>query len=383
MIEEAPQVKREVQQHERLYRLLEGISPVLGFLFAILVMIIILWGIGENPARAFGAIVSFCFSQVGLAYIISQSVPLIISGGANAIAFQGGLFNIGVEGQYIFGALCAGVAGAYLSLPPVLHIIAVIVAGMIGGMLWALIPILLKVYKGVHEVIGTIMMNQIASAAVLYLVNGPFNGIRNQPNALNLRTPYLKPSAVFPSLHNIVNSVTGLIGFRFPNYVPVDFSWIIAILVVVGLWFLLFKSSLGLRIRWVGQNQSASVYAGVDVKKTLLTIMMISGAIAGLVGLQEVAYIDKYFTPNIATGLGFTGLAVALLARNHPFGIVIAGLLFSFLSRAGYGLQMYTKAPNSLIDAITGIMILSVVVFDQVLRRYVRNLRRREVGQNV
>ncbi|WP_018963161.1 ABC transporter permease [Coprothermobacter platensis] len=375
--------KQKVNSRERWYRLLEGISPVLGFLFAMVVMMIVVWFIGESPSNALGAIISFSFSQAGIAYIISQSVPIIISGAANAVAFQGGLFNIGVEGQYLFGALCAGVAGAYLNLPTPIHILVVVLAGMAGGMLWALIPILLKVYKGVHEVIGTIMMNQIASAVVLYLVNGPFNGVRGQALSYNLRTPYLKPTAVFPSLHKIVNSITGIFGFKFPNYVAVDFSWVIAIVVVIGLWFLIFKSSLGLRIRWVGQNPSASVYAGVDIKKTLFTTMMISGAIAGLVGLQEVAYISKFFTPNITKGLGFTGLAVALLARNNPIGVVFAGLLFSFLTRAGYGLQMYTKVPNSLINAISGIMILSVVVFDQILRRYVRTLRRKEVGQNV
>jgi len=202
---------------------------------------------------------------------------------------------------------------------------------------------------------STIMMNQIASAVILYLVDGPFNGVRGEAQSFNLRTPYLKPTAVFPSLHNVINSITGLFGFEFPHYVAVDLSWLIALIVVLLMWFVLFKTSFGLRVRWVGQNISASVYAGVDVKKTLLVTMLISGAIGGLVGLQEVAYISKFFTPNITRGLGFTGLAVALLARNNPLGVILSGLLFSFLSRAGYGLQMYTKVPNSLIGIISGL----------------------------
>jgi simple sugar transport system permease protein len=374
------QVKAQPKSMEWKYRLIEGSAPVLGFLFAMVVMMVTVQFIGESPIKALSAILTFSFSQAGIAYIVSQSIPLIIAGEANAIAFQAGVFNIGVEGQYLFGALCAGVAGAYLNLPTYIHIPVVILAGMLGGMIWILIPALLKIYKGVHEVISTIMMNQIASAVILYLVNGPFNGVRGVSQSFNLRTPYMEPTAVFPSLHNVINSVTGLFGFKFPHYVAVDLSWLIALIVVVVLWFLLFKTSLGLRIRWIGQNISASVYAGVDVKKTLLVTMLISGAIAGLVGLQEVAYISKFFTPNITRGLGFTGLAVALLARNNPLGVIASGLLFSFLSRAGYGLQMYTKVPNSLIGIISGLMILSVVVIDQILRRYARTLRRREVG---
>lgn len=369
------------QSRERWYRILEGSAPILGFLFAMLVMLVVVELIGESPSRAISAIVRFSFSQAGIAYIFSQAMPLIIAGAANAVAFQGGIFNIGVEGQYLLGALCAGVAGAYLSLPTYIHIPVVIIAGMLGGMVWVLLPAFLKVYKGVHEVISTIMMNQVASAVVLYLVLGPFNGVRGQ--SLNLRTPFLKDTAVFPSLHDVINSITRLFGYEFPRYVAVDFSWLISALVIIGTWYLLTRTALGLKIRWVGQNPHAATYAGVDVRKTIFTTMMISGAIAGLVGLQSVAYISKYFTPNIARGLGFTGLAIALLARNNPIGVVFAGLLFSFLNRAGYGLQLYTRVPNSLIGAISGLMILSVVVIDQLLRRYVRNLRRKEVGQNV
>jgi len=246
---------------------------------------------------------------------------------------------------------------------------------MIGGALWALVPAVLKAVRGIHEVITTIMFNNIALALVNYLVNGPLSGLK-KGTSLEPQMKKLLPTALFGKLNGFFRSI----GWNVPYYVYLDYSLIVAILAGVAIWFLLFRTRQGFEIRAVGTSIDVSRYAGIQVNRVQISAFMLSGAIAGLIGLQEIFAIRGFYTYNLASGLGFDGIAISLIAKNSPVGIVFSSALFAFLKQAGYGLQLFSKVPNSVTYAIQGIMILFIVAINEILIRAARGLRKREVG---
>ncbi len=360
---------------ELKYKLLIISGPFIGFGISLLLLGFIAFLMKENPINVYKAMAKFSFSKAGIAYILADSTPLIFSGLAVAVAFQAGVFNIGVEGQYFIGALVGAVIGIYLKLPAIIHLPLVILFCMIGGALWALFPALLKVIKGVHEVISTIMMNMVGYTVALFLVNGPLSGLQ-KGISLEPRTKEILPTAVLKPIHGLFSAV----GIDFPKYVALDFSFIIAIGLCVVMWFFLYQTRYGFNLRAVGINPDAAEYSGIKTKRVVFWSFLLSGAIGGLVGLHEVFYIRKYYTFNIAHGVGFDGIAVALIGSNNPFGVIPAAFLLSGLKRAGYGLQLFTSLPNSVITAITGAMILLIVISNTVVLRIVRKMRKKEVG---
>ncbi|NOY08662.1 MAG: ABC transporter permease [Spirochaetes bacterium] len=356
------------------YKLLEIFAPVAGFLASIVVLLIIVIVVGESPGEALTAIYKFSLSSSAkVATILSVSIPLFFAGIAVAFAFQSGVFNIGAEGQYYFGGLIGAMAGIYLHLPAFIHIPVVILFSMLGGALWALIPAILKVTKNVHEVITTIMFNSIALALVNYLVNGPLSGL-GQGKSLEPQTAKIQSTALFGKL----NGFFRLLGWNIPDYVYLDYSLIVAVITGFIVWFVLFRMRYGFEIRAIGTSLDVSRYAGMKVKQLQLAAFIISGALSGLIGLQEIFAIRGYYTYGIASGLGFDGIAIALIGKNSPLGVVFAALLFAFLKQAGYGLQFYTSVPNSVIYVITGLMILFIVVINEVVAAYIRTLRKKE-----
>ena len=358
---------------DRLFGLL---APVAGFVAAIFILLIIVILVGESPARAVSAILRMTTSTPSrLASVLSQAIPLYLAGIAVAFAFQAGVFNIGAEGQYMFGGLIGALAGIYLRLPGFLHIPIVVLASMIGGAMWAAIPALLKVTRGVHEVITTIMFNSIAIYLINFLVNRPLSGM-GEGASLEPQTRAIARTALFGRL----NSLFRLIGWSVGDHVYLDYSLIVAIIMGILAWIVLYKLRVGFEVRAVGEAMEVSRYAGIRVARVQVTAFLASGALAGLVGLQEIFAIRGFFTYEIASGLGFDGIAIALIGRNNPLGVVFAAVLFSFLKQAGYGLQLYTSVPNSVTYVITGLMIIVIVVSNELMMRYMKNLRRKEVG---
>ncbi|MCF7937209.1 MAG: ABC transporter permease [Spirochaetales bacterium] len=356
------------------YKFYEMLSPVVGFVVAMIILLIIVVAIGENPIKAFGAIYDFTLSTgPRIATVFSIAIPLYLAGIAVAVAFKAGVFNIGAEGQYFFGGMVGAMAGIYLNLPAFLHIPVVVLSSMIGGALWAAIPALLKVRKGVHEVITTIMFNNIALALVNYLVNGPFSG-QGSGSSLEPQTQTIQSTAQFGKLNGFFRGF----GWDVPDYVYMDYSLIVAVIMGFVVWFLLFKMRAGFEIRAVGTSNDVSRYAGIRVKRVQLSAFLLSGGLAGLIGLQEIFAIRGFYTFEIASGLGFDGIAIALIGRNSPLGVVFAAILFAFLRQAGYGLQLFTSVPNSVIYVITGLMILIIVIANTVTTRYIRALRKKE-----
>jgi simple sugar transport system permease protein len=358
------------------HRILETVSPVAGFLGSLVVLLVIVVLVGESPAKALDAIYRFCFGSAGRrASLFSVMIPLYLSGLAVAFALRGGVFNIGVEGQYFIGGLVGSLAGIYLDLPQPLHIPVVVLAAMAGGALWAALPAVLKITRGIHEVITTIMLNNIAYALANYLVNGPLSALKGS-KSLEPQTLPIRPTARFPKLNNLFNAV----GLGIPDYVYLDLSLVVAVVMGVVAWIVLFRLRYGFEVRSIGAAIEVSRYAGVRVKRIQLFTFLGSGAIAGLVGLQEIFAIRGIYTFQIATGLGFDGIPIALIGQNSPLGVGISALLFAFLKQAGYGLQLYTAVANAVIYVITGLMIIMIVVVNELTGRYVRALRKKEAA---
>lgn len=357
-------------------RLLGLLAPVIGFIAAIIILLVIVVIVGESPTAAIDAILRFTTGNPSrLASVLSQAIPLYLAGIAVAFAFQAGVFNIGAEGQYFFGGFVGALAGIYLNLPPFLHIPVVVLASMIGGAMWAAIPAVLKVTRGVHEVITTIMFNSIAIFLLNFLVNRPFSGME-EGASLEPQTEEIAQTAMFGRL----NSWFRAIGWDVQDHVYLDYSLIVAIVMGVLVWLVLYRQRLGFEVRAVGEAPDVAKYSGMGVKRVQLIAFLISGGLAGLVGLQEIFAIRGFYTYQIASGVGFDGIAIALIGRNNPLGIVFAALLFSFLNQAGYGLQLYTAVPNSVSYVIQGLMIIIIVVSNELMTRYARNLRRKELA---
>lgn len=358
------------------HRVLESISPVAGFVGGMGVLLLIVILVGESPGKALDAIYRFCFGNAGRrASLVSIAIPLYLSGLAVAFALRGGVFNIGVEGQYYIGGLVGALAGIYLHLPQPLHLIVVVLASMAGGALWAAIPAVLKITRGIHEVITTIMLNNIAFALVNYLVNGPLSGLQSG-QSLEPQTLPIQPTARFFKLNGLFNAL----GLGIPDYVYMDLSLLVAVVAGVVVWIVLFKLRHGFEVRSVGTAIEVSRYAGVRVPKVQLFTFLVSGALAGLIGMQEIFAIRGIYTFAIASGLGFDGIPIALIGQNSPLGVAFSAVLFAFLKQAGYGMQLYTAVPNAVIYVITGLMIIMIVVVNELVSRYLRGLRKKEAA---
>jgi ABC-type uncharacterized transport system permease subunit len=367
-----PQPKRRFNR----YLFLEQAAPFVGFIASMIALLAIVILMRENPLKAAEAIYNFALSSAAkVAAVVSISIPYYLSGLSIVIAFRAGVFNIGNEGQYFVGGLTGALAGIYLPLPPALHLPVVVLAAMLGGALWAFVPAVLKATRGISEVITTIMFNNIGLALVNYLVNGPLSGMAKGVS-LEPQTKKILPSALFGKLNGFFRSI----GWNVPNYVYLDYSLIVALVMGFVIWFLLFRTRQGFEIRAVGTSVDVSRYAGIKVSRVQIGAFLLSGAIAGLIGLQEIFAIRGFYTYNIASGLGFDGIAISLIAQNHPVGIVFSSLLFAFLKQAGYGLQLSTKVPNSVTYAIQGLMILFIVAINAVMIRAVRSLRKKELS---
>jgi simple sugar transport system permease protein len=275
-----------------------------------------------------------------------------------------GLFNIGVEGQYRLATIMAAAAGAAVSLPGPLQAVFIIVVAMLVGALWAGIVALLKVTRGVSEVISSIMLNFIATGLASYLLTGPFRG--SPPGSNIASTAAIPQSGWVPGL----NWVFDALGLANPPRELYGFL-IIAAIVGVIISVVLDRTRFGYDLRASGLSPSAASASGVNARGMVIRTMLLSGAIAGLVGLPDLLGGTHAYTTNFTAGLGFLGIAVALLGRNKPGGIALAALLFAFLDRALVPLQI-ASFPASVVTIIQGTIVLAVVIANEVAKRIAR-----------
>jgi simple sugar transport system permease protein len=334
--------------------LIPAISLVCGFAVAAVAIVLS----GADPLAAFTALFQGAFlNRNSFPETLVATVPYIFLGLAVAIGFRAGLFNIGAEGQFYLGALFGVYVGYRLhGLPAPVHIALAIAAGMLGGLLWASIPGILKARFGAHEVITTIMLNYVAFLLADWLINN--GGPLADKKATAPKTPFIDPAAQLPIL---------LPGSR------LHLGLLLALLAVPLVWFLIERTTIGFRIRAVGLNPTAARAAGISVGWTLVTVMGISGALAGRAGADEVLGVSHYMPPQFSTGYGFDSIAVALLARSNPWAIVPAAFLFGAM-RSGAGfMQLQTQVSSDLISIVQATVIMFVAA--PLLVRWIFRLR--------
>jgi general nucleoside transport system permease protein len=357
-----------------LQLLAPAVSLLIAAVIGVLVILIVQQNLGD-VADVGAAMWNYgLFNRNSVAFILGRATPLIFAGLAVAIAFKAGLFNIGVEGQYAIGALCAGYVGYQLSAPTVVHLPLTILAGMAGGVIWAAVPALLKVYRGAHEVISTIMMNFVANAVLLYLLSGALKDPEQRGAIAQQQTPQIEPTAQVGSMVPFFNSI----GFDFRGSAPVTWFFVLAIVAAVLYALTVRRTRFGYELRVIGTNPRAAEPSGIRSNSMIMKAMLLSGAIAGLVALQDVLGIDDRMKLDYVRGYGFTGIAIALLGRNSGLGIVAAALLFSFLDRARGGIGLNTDVPAEVTTIMQGVIILTIVIAYEVVRRLTARRQLRE-----
>lgn len=342
-------------------------APVGALVLTVIISSIALWVFGSNPFDAYSDMIGHASKLETQVDIWNRATPLYLSAVAAALGFRMNLFNIGVEGQYLIAALVAAQVGGLISLPQVLHILVIFLVAMAVGGAWAGLAGVLNVTRGVNVVISTIMLNFIAiSGFMAWWVQAWQADLREGENlsATNLGTKPIDDSGVLPDITGFVEIFTGDI--RENN--PVSGMLVIAILIGVLYHVLLNRTTFGFDLRSSGMNPFAARAGGVPPKRMIVIAMIMSGAVAGLVGLVEVFEISK-FRPNQIQGLGFAGIGVALLGRNHPVGMALAALLFAFLDISSGILQSTQTASREIVVIMQGIVLLAAVVAYEVVRR--------------
>ena len=341
--------------------LISTAAPLGAFVFSLIASTIVLIAAGSNPIEASRDMLAHASKLDVQVSMINRATPLYISGVAAAIGFKMNLFNIGVEGQYRMAAIFAAFVGGAVALPSVLHIALILITAMVVGGLWGGLAGVLYTHRGVNEVIGTIMLNGVALGVIAWLVR------RWQAEGniaqVGVGTETIDESGILPNL----NFIPELFGDLRANE---ELTGMLVIAIVVGVvyYLLLNRSVFGYDLRASGLNPLAARAGGVPPRKMALAAMLLSGAVGGLVGMAEIFDKTRY-DPNFVGFLGFNGIAVALLGRNNPAGIAVGALLWAFLDATSDILQVTQTAPKEIIDIMRGVILLTVVIGYEVVRR--------------
>lgn len=330
-----------------------ALIPLINITLAFLISGLVIYAIGQDPIEAAGYMIYGAFGyNEGIGYTLYYATNFIFTGLAVSVAFKAGLFNIGGEGQAYIGGLGVGLVCLALDHTMPFYVIAplAILGAAVFGAAWAYIPAYLQARRGSHIVITTIMFNFIASSLMVYLMVNWLKGTENM--SLNSRT--FEESAWMPYFHTLLAPFGIDIGDS-----PLNLSFMWALLCCVGVWLLIWHTRWGYQLRTLGTNPTAAKYAGIDTAKVTIWVMMISGALAGFVGLNEIMGVNHSLLLNFAAGYGFAGIAVALMGRNHPIGIFLAAILFGALYQGGaeVAFDMPQITPD-IVVVVQGLVIL-------------------------
>jgi general nucleoside transport system permease protein len=340
-------------------RLLLGVAaPLVAIVLALAAGAIFIIAIGQNPFAVYGLMIGESLGTgYGLGQTLFKATPLIFTGLAVALGFRAGLFNIGAEGQIYLGGFAAALIGsAFAGWPPALLLPACMLAAAAAGGAWGAIPGVLKARFGAHEVINTIMMNFIAFALVSFVGRPLFE-------PATVRTADIGAGAALARLSDWLPALRGS---------PANTALVLALAVAALAGLLIFRTRFGYALRAVGLNAPAAAFGGISIGRTQALAMTLSGAIAGLGGVNFVLGYKHFFEMGFSGGTGFLGIAVALIGRNHPVGVVLAALFFGALSYGG--LVINQQVPRELIDVLQGLVILFAISAQQVLERMSRRL---------
>jgi len=336
-------------------RLLAQIAaPIIAILLSLAAGAIMILAIGERPLEIYGLMFQQSFATgYGFGQTLFKTTPLIFTGLAVAVGFRAGLFNIGAEGQLYLGGFAAALVGTTFSglHGLILMPLALVVAAATGAA-WGAIPGALKARFGAHEVINTIMLNFIAFALVAYVGRSVFEHA-------TVRTAAVGAGAVIPRLEVLFPIMRGS---------PANLSLAIALVAGLGVWALLFRTRAGYALRAVGHNPTAAQFGGIPIGRTQVAAMALSGALAGLGGANFVLGYKHFFELGFSGGAGFLGIAVALIGRNHPIGVVAASLFLGALSYGG--LVINQRVPRELVDMLQALVILFAISAQVVVERW-------------
>jgi len=321
-------------------------GPLISIILSLIIGAIFIILIGQDPAEVYVKMFTDTLgNSYGIGQVLFKATPLILTGLSVAFAFRAGLFNIGAEGQMTVGAFASAWAGfTFTSMPWIVLIPLCIISGFLAGAFWAAIAGYLKARFGSHEVINTIMLNFIAMALVSYLVNNIY------PVPATIHTPEISPNAVLLRFDVITGMFKGS---------PFNLSFVIAAAVCIIIYYVIRKTPFGYRVNTLGYNINAAEYAGMNVKRLTVYAMAIAGGLAGLAGLNFVNGYKHYFELGFSENAGYVGIAVALIARNNPFAIIIIAVFFGVLEYGG--LTVNTLVPKEIVTILQGIIILLII----------------------
>ena len=358
----------------------ELLFPLIAVVAAFLVGGVIVWMVGDSPLLVYELFFSSVFGSIdGIGYTLFYATPLIFTGLAVAVAFKCGLLNIGAEGQLIVAAFATAWVGLVLpGWPSLVVVVLSMIAAMVVGGVWSGIPGVLKAKFGAHEVITTIMMNVIAAGIVSYLTQYHY---RRQGD------PILE---TLPIAENVSGSIVGPhiprmdvllapLGISFPSHLPLNIAFLFALAACVIVYVFLWRTKWGYELRAVGINPTAAEYGGISIARNVVIAMFISGMLAGLVGVNDVLGYRYRYYHNFSANYGFTGIAVALLGRNHPAGVLAAAILFGALIRSANFIDIFTDSVSKDWVVILQAIIILFVACEAVFRGGAKRLIRGKV----
>ena len=338
------------------------VAPLIALIISFGIASLVLLLVDIDPFFAYSEMWKFGTTTESLISMVNRAIPLFVSALAVAVGFKMGLFNIGVEGAYLLAALVAAWVGALFSVTPVLHVSISLIVAMIVGAAWNGIAGWLKVKRGVHEVISTIMLNFIGFSLSAYLF---LNFFQEGTGSLITATKLIPETGWIPSLNPVLEwfGVEPRPGFELHGFL------IIAVFLGIFYYYLVNRSRFGYDLRASGVNASAAHASGINPKRMIMTTMLISGAIAGLVGMSTLLGFTHRYVQDFPSGFGFAGIAVALLGRNNPVGIAFGALLFGFLGRSSLILDL-KDVPREIVTIFQGVVVLAVVIVYEIVSRY-------------
>ncbi|MFH0242662.1 ABC transporter permease [Streptomyces sp. HK10] len=349
---------------ERMVLALGG--PALAIVVAVLLTSVVLIASGLNPVQPYVLMAEYAVHADIQVLIVNQAATYYLAALAVAVGFRMNLFNIGVDGQYRLAAMAAALVGASVTLPGPLHIALILVVAMLVGGFWAGIAGILKTTRGVSEVVSTIMLNSIATSIIAYLVLPAQFG---EQRGNNLTTGQIPESGWFPGID--LGAAGEIYGFT-------------AVAALCGLlyWLVLNRTRFGFDLRATGASPSAASASGVDARRMVLTSMLISGAVAGLAGMPVLLGDAHTYSLDFPAGVGFTGITIALLGRNHPLGIAFGALLIAFLDKASPTLD-YNGYEKEIATIMQGLIVMAVVISYESVRRYGLRRQQQKVGEEL
>ena len=331
------------------------IAPAIGLFISLIATAVILTVIGASDSTVFASMWNYGTSPRAMSLMLNLATIYFLSALAVSIGFKMNLFNIGVNGQYVLGALAAAVFASNSNLPKVASVTGTILIAMFVGALWAGIAAWLKVARGVNEVISTIMLNFIAIGIISYIIVRTSIGTET---SLNVRGTSLIPESGMLRGIAFIDPGTPIYGFFF-----------ISIVIGIGYWFLLNRTRFGFDLRATGKSASAARTSGVQSNRMIVVTMLLSGAVAGLVGLPYLLGETGTYSLQFPTDWGFTGIAIALLGRNNPLGIALGAILWAFLDISS-GQLILEGVPREISTIMQGLIVIVVVISYEIVRRY-------------